>query len=104
MKWNLYVAMSDQSQLDSEPPFLVISKKEIGLSVIVRRAAKHAYDAASFSSSNFNEMIPLKCSLMSISLSWEYIVYDLLFKQSSCFYHYSRMKLHIVIILGNTVP
>lgn len=93
MKWNLSVAMSDQSHLDSEPPSPVISKKGIGLGVIVRRAAmvasvaaKHAYAAASSSSSNFDEMIPLKCSLMSISLPWEYIAYDLLFKASSCFY------------------
>ncbi|CAK8568390.1 unnamed protein product [Lathyrus sativus] len=79
--------VADQSHQDSEPPSPVISKKGIGLGVIVRRAAmvasvaaKHAYAAASSSSSNFDEMIPLKCSLMSISLPWEYIAYDLLFK------------------------
>lgn len=89
MKWNLSVAMSDQSQQDSGPPSPVISKKGFGIGVIVRRAAsvasvaaRHAYAAASASSSNFDEMIPLKCSLMSISLPWEYIAYDLLFKVS----------------------
>ncbi|KAK7283229.1 hypothetical protein RIF29_12619 [Crotalaria pallida] len=79
--------VADQSQLDSGPFSPVISKKGFGLGVIVRKAAsaasvaaKHAYAAASASGSNFDEMIPLKCSLMSISLPWEYIAYDLLFK------------------------
>ncbi|XP_045800178.1 uncharacterized protein KIAA0930 homolog isoform X1 [Trifolium pratense] len=77
--------VADQSQQDSGPHSPVISKKGFGLGVIVRRAAsvasvaaKHAYAAAS--SPNLDEMIPLKCSLMSISLPWEYIAYDLLFK------------------------
>ncbi|KAF7830521.1 KIAA0930-like isoform B [Senna tora] len=78
----------DQSQEDSGPFSPVISKKGFGIGLIVRRAAsvasvaaKHAYAAASASSSNFDdEMIPLKCSLMSISLPWEHIAYDLLFK------------------------
>ncbi|KAK7271424.1 hypothetical protein RJT34_27309 [Clitoria ternatea] len=81
--------VADQSQEDSGPFSPVISKKGFGLGVIVRRAAsvasvaaKHAYAAAAASSSspNFDEMIPLKCSLMSISLPWEYIAYDLIFK------------------------
>lgn len=91
MKWNLSVAMSDQSQEDSGPFSPVISKKGFGLGVIVRRAAsvasvaaRHAYAAASASGSNFDEMVPLKCSLMSISLPWEYIAYDLLFKVRFC--------------------
>lgn len=91
MKWNLSVAMSDQSQQDSGPHSPVVSNKGFGLGVIVRRAAtvasvaaRHAYAAASSSSSNFDEMIPLKCSLMSISLPWEYIAYDLMFKVRSC--------------------
>ncbi|CAL0305780.1 unnamed protein product [Lupinus luteus] len=77
--------VADQNQLDSGPFSPVISKKGFGLGVIMRRAAsvaseatKHAY--ASASASNDDEMIPLKCSLMSISLPWEYIAYDLLFK------------------------
>lgn len=79
--------VADQSQQDSGPHSPVVSNKGFGLGVIVRRAAtvasvaaRHAYAAASSSSSNFDEMIPLKCSLMSISLPWEYIAYDLLFK------------------------
>jgi len=85
--------MSDQSHEDSGPFSPVISKKGFGLGVIVRRAAsaasvaaKHAYAAASASNSNFDDLIPLKCSLMSISLPWEYIAYDLLFKVSFCVY------------------
>ncbi|KAI4316590.1 hypothetical protein L6164_024559 [Bauhinia variegata] len=78
----------DQSQEDSGPFSPVISKKGFGIGSIVRRAAsvasvaaKHAYAAASASSSNFDEeMVPLKCSLMSVSLPWENIAYDLLFK------------------------
>ncbi|QCE16442.1 hypothetical protein DEO72_LG11g3458 [Vigna unguiculata] len=79
--------VADQSHEDSGPFSPVISKKGFGLGVIVRRAAsaasvaaKHAYAAASASNSNFDDLIPLKCSLMSISLPWEYIAYDLLFK------------------------
>ncbi|KAF1871662.1 hypothetical protein Lal_00020456 [Lupinus albus] len=79
--------VADQSQLDSGPFSPVISEKGFGLGAIVRKAAsvasvaaKHAYEAASASGSNFDEMIPLKCNLMSISLPWEYIVHDLLFK------------------------
>lgn len=79
--------VADQSQEDSGPFSPVISKKAFGLGVIVRRAAsaasvaaRQAYAAASSSSPNFDELIPLKCSLMSISLPWEYIAYDLLFK------------------------
>lgn len=77
--------MSDQSQEDSGPFSPVISKKGFGIGSIVWRAAsvaaKQAYAAACSSSSNFDdELIPLKCSLMSVSLPWEHIAYDLLFK------------------------
>ncbi|TKY74954.1 KIAA0930-like protein [Spatholobus suberectus] len=79
--------VADQSQEDSGPFSPVISKNGFGLGVIFRRAAsaasvaaRHAYAAASASSPDFDELIPLKCSLMSISLPWEYIAYDLLFK------------------------
>ncbi|XP_014498440.1 uncharacterized protein KIAA0930 homolog isoform X4 [Vigna radiata var. radiata] len=79
--------VADQSHEDSGPFSPVISKKGFGLGVIVRRAAsaasvaaRHAYAAASTSSSNFDDLVPLKCSLMSISLPWECIAYDLLFK------------------------
>ncbi|KAL5144677.1 hypothetical protein HKD37_06G014932 [Glycine soja] len=82
--------VADQSHEDSGPFSPVISKKGFGLGVIVRKAAsaasvaaRHAYAAASASSPTFDELIPLKCSLMSISLPWEYIAYDLLFKVST---------------------
>ncbi|KAK4348557.1 hypothetical protein RND71_031312 [Anisodus tanguticus] len=61
------------------------SKKGLGFSAVVRRAAsvaseaaKHAYAAAS--ATRDEGMIPLKCCLMSISLPWEHIAHDLLFK------------------------
>ncbi|KAF3657099.1 putative BEL1-like homeodomain protein 6-like [Capsicum annuum] len=61
------------------------SKKGLSLGAVVRRAAsvaseaaKHAYAAAS--ATRDEGMIPLKCCLMSISLPWEYIAHDLLFK------------------------
>nr|GMD89180.1 uncharacterized protein KIAA0930 homolog isoform X3 [Ipomoea batatas] len=52
-------------------------KKGLSFSAVVRRAAsvasvaaKHAYAAASATRSSDEEMIPLKCCLMSISLPW----------------------------------
>lgn len=80
--------ISDQSHQDSGPFSPVISKRGLGIGSIVRKAAavasvaaKHAYAAAASSSSSIDEeMVPLKCSLMSISLPWEHIAYDLLFK------------------------
>ncbi|KAM7514435.1 hypothetical protein LguiA_004018 [Lonicera macranthoides] len=50
-------------------------------------AAKQAYAAAATGRSSDEEMLPLKCCLMSVSLPWEHIAYDLLFKvspQSQC--------------------
>lgn len=83
-----YALISDQSHQDSGPFSPVISKRGLGIGSIVRKAAavasvaaKHAYAAAASSSSSIDdEMVPLKCSLMSISLPWEHIAYDLLFK------------------------
>lgn len=43
--------------------------------------AKHAY-AVTHGNSDL-ELLPLKCCLMSISLPWELIAHDLLFKVSS---------------------
>lgn len=62
----------------------------IGLGTIVRKAAsaasvaaKQAYAAAAAATMNSDaEMLPLKCCLMSISLPWDYIAHDLLFKVS----------------------
>ncbi|GAV56633.1 DUF2045 domain-containing protein [Cephalotus follicularis] len=79
--------VADQSQQDSGPFSPVISKKGFGIGSIVRKAAsvasvaaKHAFAAAGSTTASEDEMVPLKCCLMSISLPWEYIAYDLLFK------------------------
>ncbi|RZC44429.1 hypothetical protein C5167_037386 [Papaver somniferum] len=45
-------------------------------------AAKQAYAAATSSSRFDDEHLPLKCNLMSISLPWEYLAHDLLFKEA----------------------
>ncbi|KAJ7007094.1 hypothetical protein NC653_006216 [Populus alba x Populus x berolinensis] len=46
-------------------------------------------------------MLPLKCCLMSISLPWEYIVYDLLSKVKSLFLLlYSSMKIGSILDCG----
>ncbi|KDP41590.1 hypothetical protein JCGZ_15997 [Jatropha curcas] len=81
--------VADQSQQDFGPFSPVTSKKGFGIGSIVRKAAsvasvaaKHAYAAAAASTSSDDEMLPLKCCLMSISLPWEHIAYDLLFKGS----------------------
>lgn len=81
--------VEDQSQQEPSPHSPVeINKKGFGIGMIVRRAAsvasvaaKHAYAAAASTSSE-DEMLPLKCCLMSISLPWEHIAHDLLFKGS----------------------
>ncbi|KAJ8762455.1 hypothetical protein K2173_007894 [Erythroxylum novogranatense] len=80
--------VADQSQQDFGPFSPVTSKKGLGIGSIFRKAAsvasvaaKHAYAAAAAASSiTEDEMLPLKCCLMSISLPWEHIAYDLLFK------------------------
>ncbi|XP_024030367.1 uncharacterized protein KIAA0930 homolog [Morus notabilis] len=81
--------VADQSHQDPGPFSPVVSKRGFGIGSIVRKAAavatvaaKHAYAAAAASSSLDEEMVPLKCCLMSISLPWEYIANDLLFKGS----------------------
>lgn len=90
--WHLLnpgVTMSDQSmQVLSPHSPGQSSNKAFGFGEIVRRAAtvasvaaKNAYAAAGRSSDD--EMLPLKCCLMSISLPWEHIAYDLLFKVRS---------------------
>ncbi|KAK1275736.1 hypothetical protein QJS04_geneDACA016005 [Acorus gramineus] len=84
--------VADQSQQTSGPASPIqLSKRNlgIGLGMIVRKAAsvaseaaKHAYAAASASATSRSHanMLPLKCCLMSISLPWEHIAHDLLFK------------------------
>ncbi|KAK1555989.1 hypothetical protein Q3G72_034271 [Acer saccharum] len=81
--------VADQSQQDSGPFSPVVSKGGFGIGSIVRKAAsvasvaaKHAYAAAAATSTSEDEMLPLKCCLMSVSLPWDQIAYDLLFKGS----------------------
>lgn len=83
------VMTSDQSDQDSAPFSPVVSKRGFAIGSIVRKAAsvasvaaKHAYAAAAATTTSDDEMLPLKCCLMSISLPWEHIAYDLLFKVS----------------------
>ncbi|KAK3131791.1 hypothetical protein QOZ80_6AG0511530 [Eleusine coracana subsp. coracana] len=67
------------------------SKKDPGESfrVFVHRAAsaasklaKHAYESASANKRMDDELVPLKCCLMSVSLPWDYIAHDLLHKDT----------------------
>ncbi|KAG7588288.1 hypothetical protein ISN44_As07g006250 [Arabidopsis suecica] len=78
----------DQSQVVLGPVSPMSSKKSIDLGSIFRKAAsvasvaaKHAIAAAT-ASYDEDEMFPLKCCLMSISLPWDTIAHDLLFKAS----------------------
>ncbi|KAF3774479.1 hypothetical protein EJ110_NYTH52762 [Nymphaea thermarum] len=86
-----YYFQPDQSMQDSGPPSPVQMAKKgfgIGIGSIVRKAAsaasmaaKQAYVAASSARKLDDEMLPLKCCLMSICLPWEHLAYDLLLKQ-----------------------
>ncbi|GAB4852395.1 hypothetical protein Ancab_016587 [Ancistrocladus abbreviatus] len=81
--------VEDHSLDISGPPSPGASKKGFGIATIVHKAAsvasaaRHAYAAAAASRNSDDEMLPLKCCLMSISLPWEHIAYDLLFKGGS---------------------
>lgn len=82
---------SDQSQVVLGPVSPMSSKKSIDLGSIFRKAAsvasvaaKHAIAAAT-ASYDEDEMFPLKCCLMSISLPWDTIAHDLLFKVTNDF-------------------
>ncbi|KAL6995316.1 hypothetical protein U1Q18_005454 [Sarracenia purpurea var. burkii] len=77
----------DQSK-EFSGPSSPAHRRGFSLGTIVHRAAsvaavaaKHAYAAAAATRAD-EEMQPLKCCLMSISLPWEHIAYDLLFKGS----------------------
>ncbi|KAL9238021.1 hypothetical protein vseg_012501 [Gypsophila vaccaria] len=76
--------VEDQSHHVQGPSSPIVSKSGFGLATIVKKAstfasvAKQVYEAASKNTDD--EMLPLKCCLMSISLPWEHIAYDLLFK------------------------
>ncbi|KAG0488898.1 hypothetical protein HPP92_007709 [Vanilla planifolia] len=81
--------IADQSHqnLDPHSP-LQMSKSGFGVGTIVKAAsaasvmAKQAYNTASSRKRTDKELLPLKCCLMSISLPWEYIAHDLLFKEN----------------------
>lgn len=81
--------MLDQSKPESGPHSPIqISKRGLGIGTIFRQAAsvatmaaKQAYAAASTTQTE-EEMLPLRCCLISISLPWEHIAHDLLFKVS----------------------
>lgn len=80
--------ISDQSLDESGPHSpLHISDGGFKIGAMVRKAAsvaqvaaKNAYAAASNTRNSDGGMVPLKCCLMSISLPWEHIASDLLFK------------------------
>jgi len=78
--------VEDQSQQISGPYSPTVSNSGGGFATIVKQAvnvasfAAKAYAAASKNTDD--EMLPLKCCLMSISLPWEHIAHDLLFKGS----------------------
>ncbi|KAG8494073.1 hypothetical protein CXB51_011584 [Gossypium anomalum] len=79
--------VADQSKQYSGPFSPIKSKRGLRLGSMFRKAAsvvslaaKHAYAAAAATSTSDEEMIPLKCCLMSITLPWEHIARDLLFK------------------------
>ncbi|KAG4147313.1 hypothetical protein ERO13_D05G215000v2 [Gossypium hirsutum] len=81
--------VTDQSKQYSGPFSPIKSKRGLRLGSMFRKAAsvvslaaKHAYAAAAATSTSDEEMIPLKCCLMSITLPWEHIAHDLLFKRS----------------------
>lgn len=83
---NLGNIVSDQSK-ETSGPSSPTSKRGFNFGTFVRRAAsvasvaaKHAYAAAAATRGPDDEMLPLKCCLMSISLPWEHIAHDLLFK------------------------
>lgn len=83
----------DQSKTSSGPNSPTKGSKKIGFGTLVRTAAfvastaaKQAYAAASSHLHPEDEMLPLKCCLMSISLPWETIANDLLFKVTTFFY------------------
>ncbi|KAL9225655.1 hypothetical protein vseg_001552 [Gypsophila vaccaria] len=76
--------VEDQSQHISGPSSPIVSKNGLDFASVVRQAASVAsFAAKAYAAASKNvddEMLPLKCCLMSISLPWELIAHDLLFK------------------------
>lgn len=103
-------SISDQSHQDAGPFSPVsVSKKVFGIGSIFRKAAtvasvaaKHAYAATSAATSHEDEMIPLKCCLMSVALPWEHIAYDLLFKVRSLL-NYDKSSGLRICCYGNSI-
>lgn len=75
-------AVIDQSEQETGPLSPVqISKGSFKMGIgTIFRAAKQAYVAAAAAKKPESEMLPLRCCLMSISLPWETLARDLLFK------------------------
>ncbi|KAB1670272.1 hypothetical protein ES319_1Z183900v1 [Gossypium barbadense] len=67
--------VTDQSKQYSGPFSPIKSKRGLRLGSMFRKAASVLLQTS-------EEMIPLKCCLMSITLPWEHIAHDLLFKRS----------------------
>ncbi|KAK9069493.1 hypothetical protein SSX86_011397 [Deinandra increscens subsp. villosa] len=75
--------VADQSLDESGPhsPMHISQGGKLRIGAMVRKAASAAKSAYAVASSTRNDgMVPLKCCLMSVSLPWEHIAYDLLFK------------------------
>ena len=83
----LGITVTDQSKHGSGPSSPP-SMTGLSFGTIVRKAAsvasvaaKQAYAAAAATRDGSDEeMLPLKCCLMSVSLPWDHIAQDLLFK------------------------
>uniref|UniRef100_A0A0D6R2Y0 Uncharacterized protein n=1 Tax=Araucaria cunninghamii TaxID=56994 RepID=A0A0D6R2Y0_ARACU len=75
-------AVIDQSEEETGPLSPVqISKGSFKMGIgTIFRAAKQAYVAAAATKKPESEMLPLRCCLMSLSLPWETLAHDLLFK------------------------
>ncbi|XP_024310503.1 uncharacterized protein LOC100831903 isoform X5 [Brachypodium distachyon] len=75
---NVREAYDDQShEKDPGDNFRVLVHRAVSAA---SKLAKHAYEAASANKRLDDELLPLKCCLMSVSLPWDYIAHDLLHK------------------------
>ncbi|KAL9225657.1 hypothetical protein vseg_001553 [Gypsophila vaccaria] len=78
--------VEDQSQHISGPSSPIVSNNGVDFASFVRQAASVAsFAAKAFAAASkdvYDEILPLKCCLTSISLPWELIAHDLLFKET----------------------